>query len=109
MDVQMILAMGSSPEGGAGGGMLPTIIMFGAIFLIFYFMIIRPQQKRMKEHKKLVEGVKRGDSVRMNGGIRGTVFEVKDDSVMVEIAKNTVVTFDKGAIQSVVQAESEKM
>lgn len=95
------------PPGGDGGGagsMIPTFIMFGAIGLIFYFMIIRPQSKRMKEHKSLVASVKRGDEVTMSGGMRGKVFEVNDSTVLVEVGrsgKSTVIEFEKGSIQSV--------
>lgn len=81
--------------------MIPTFVMFGAIGLIFYFMIIRPQNKRMKQHKELVASVKRGDAVTMTGGLHGKVFEVKDTTVLVEIAKNTVVEYEKGSIQAV--------
>ncbi len=84
-----------------GGGMMSTIIMFGAIGLIFYFMIIRPQSKRMKEHKKLVASVERGDRVKMNGGMHGKVHEVKEATVLVEVARNTVIEFEKGSIQGV--------
>ncbi len=81
--------------------MISTFVMFGAIIAIFYFMIIRPQQKRMKEHQALLANVKRGDKVTMTGGMHGTVHEVEEKTVLVEIARNTVVTFEKGAVQSV--------
>lgn len=83
--------------------MISTFVMFGAIIAIFYFMIIRPQQKRMKEHQALLANVKRGDKVTMTGGMHGTVHEVEEKTVLVEIARNTVVTFEKGAVQSVVK------
>ena len=89
--------------GAGAGSMLPTLIMFGAIGLIFYFMIIRPQSKRMKEHRELVSSVQRGDKVTMNGGMHGTIHEVKDTTVLVEIARNTVVEFEKGSIQGVIK------
>ncbi len=81
--------------------MVSTLIMFGMIGLIFYFMIIRPQSKRVKAHKALIEAVKRGDNVTMNGGLRGKIHEVKETTVLVEIARNTVAEFDRGAIQKV--------
>ena len=87
--------------------MLPTLVMFGAIGLIFYFMIIRPQSKRMKKHRELVASVKRGDKVKMNGGMHGVVHEVKDSTVLVEIARNTIVEFEKGSIQGVGQTGAE--
>lgn len=87
--------------------MVSTLIMFGAIGLIFYFMIIRPQSKRMKKHRELVASVERGDRVTMNGGMHGKVHEVKDSTVLVEVARNTVIEFEKGAIQGVVQDSAE--
>ena len=82
--------------------MVPTFTMFAAIIGIFYFMIIRPQQKRMKEHQNLLSSIKRGDRVLLTGGMHGTIYEVEEKTLMVEIAKNTVVRFEKGSIQSVV-------
>jgi preprotein translocase subunit YajC len=100
-----MLAMAAPPGGeGGGGSMFPTFIMFGAIIAIFYFMIIRPQQKRMKEHQNLLSSVKRGDKVVLTGGMHGTVHEVEEKTLLVEIAKNTVVRFEKGSVQSVVPA-----
>lgn len=102
MDFTSLLLFATPPGGGGGSSsMISTIIMFGAIGLIFYFMIIRPQNKRMKQHKALVASVKRGDDVTMSGGLHGKVFEVKEGTVLVEIAKNTVVEYEKGSIQSV--------
>ena len=75
--------------------------MFGAVIAIFYFMMIRPQQKRAKEHQKLLSGVKRGDKVVTASGIHGTVSDVDDATVTVTIASNTNVKFDKSAIGSV--------
>ena len=100
MEIGTLFLM-AGPEGGGGGSMLSTLIMFGMIGLIFYFMIIRPQSKRVKAHRELVAGVSRGDKVTMNGGLRGKIHEVKDSTVLVEIARNTVVEFDRGAIQKV--------
>ena len=81
------------------------LILIALMFLIMYFMIIRPQQKKMKQHQALVASLKRGDSVVMNGGMHGTVFEVQDRAVLVEVAKNTVIRFDKGSVQSVSSGE----
>jgi preprotein translocase subunit YajC len=100
MDFTTILAQ-AAPGGGASG--LPTtIIMFGAIIAIFFFMIIRPQQKRMKEHTALLGSIKRGDKVTLGNGMHGVVYEVEEKTVLIELAKNVVVKFDKGSVQSVV-------
>mgnify|MGYP000986057574 FL=1 len=75
-------------EGSGIGQFIPLIL----IFIIFYFFLIRPQQKKVKEHKSMVEALKRGDKVITSGGITGTVERIIDnDKVEVEIAENVKV------------------
>ena len=85
-------------EGSGIGQFIPLIL----IFVIFYFFLIRPQQKKVKEHKAMVEGLKRGDKVVTSGGITGTITRVIDnDKVEVEIAENVTVEVVRGTgIQS---------
>lgn len=86
--------------GGAGGGLeafLPLIL----IFIVFYFLMIRPQQKRAKEHKAMLEAVRRGDNIVTNGGIIGKVTKVEDTEVSVEIAKEVVVKVRREMIAQV--------
>jgi preprotein translocase subunit YajC len=79
-------------EGSGIGQFIPLIL----IFVIFYFFLIRPQQKKVKEHKTMVEGLKRGDKVITSGGITGTVERIIDnDKVEVEIAENVKVEIIK--------------
>ena len=79
-------------EGSGIGQFIPLIL----IFVIFYFFLIRPQQKKVKEHKAMVESLKRGDKVITSGGITGTVERVIDnDKVEVEIAENVRVEIVK--------------
>ena len=74
------------------GQFIPLIL----IFIIFYFFLIRPQQKKVKEHKSMVEGLKRGDKVITSGGITGTVERIIDnDKVEVQIAENVKVEIVK--------------
>ena len=88
--------------GGAGGGLeafLPLIL----IFVVFYFLMIRPQQKRAKEHKAMLEALRRGDNVLTSGGILGKVTKVDSDTeVSVEIAKDIIVKVRREMIASVV-------
>lgn len=100
MNFMTFLAQATAPEGGMFSLSSP-FIMFGAIILIFYFMIIRPQQKRMKQQQALINSVKRGDRVVLSNGMHGSVHEVEERTVLVEIARNTVVKFEKASIQSV--------
>ncbi len=100
-----LFLMSPAPSGGGApdstSQLIQTVVMFGAVIAIFYFMMIRPQQKRAKEHQKLLSGVKRGDKVVTASGIHGTVSDVDDATVTVTIASNTNVKFDKSAIGSV--------
>jgi len=99
-----LILMSPPPSGGAADGgsqLLSTVIMFGSVILIFYFMMIRPQQKRAKEHKALLDAVKKGDKVVTTSGIHGTVSEVEDTTILIQIADNTRVKFDKASVASV--------
>lgn len=79
----------------------PSLIMLGVFFAIFYFLLIRPQQKRMAEHKTLVSGLKKGDEVLTNGGIAGRVEELGESFIVLEIAQGTSVKLQKQAVTAV--------
>jgi preprotein translocase subunit YajC len=82
-------SLGSLFGGGAGGdgGMLMSLLPFVLIFVIMYFLILRPQQKRVKSHQEMVKNVRRGDTVVTNGGLIGKVTKViDDDQIEIEIA-----------------------
>jgi preprotein translocase subunit YajC len=82
-------AQGSLFGGGAGGegSMLVSLLPFILIFVIMYFLILRPQQKRVKSHQEMVKNVRRGDTVITNGGLIGKVTKViDDDQIEIEIA-----------------------
>jgi preprotein translocase subunit YajC len=81
-------------------GILPWLL----IFVIFYMLMIRPQQKRMKEHQATIAAVKKGDEVITGGGIRGRVTKVMDEDVEVEIGQNTRVRVVKATLSHVVTA-----
>jgi preprotein translocase subunit YajC len=90
----------------AGGGVAPTAAIMQflplvAIFIIFYFLLIRPQQRRLKEHRALVDAVKRGDTVVTGGGLIGKVTKVEDAEVEVEIAANVRVKVVKSTLTDV--------
>ena len=92
-------------EGSGIGQFIPLIL----IFVIFYFFLIRPQQKKVKEHKTMVENLKRGDKVITSGGIAGTVERLIDnDKVEVEIADNVKVEIVKATgIQGLLNTTQE--
>ena len=89
MFVTPAFAQGSLFGGGAGGegGMIMSLLPFVLIFVIMYFLILRPQQKRTKQHQDMVKNVRRGDTVITNGGLVGKVTKVvDDDQIEIEIA-----------------------
>jgi preprotein translocase subunit YajC len=75
-----------------------SLIFFGAIILIFYFFMIRPQQKKAKDAKKFVEEIKRGDYVVTIGGAHGHVAELEGDTFILEVEKGGRIRFNKSAI-----------
>lgn len=89
----------AAPTGAAGG--LETILMMAVFFAIMYFMIIRPQQKRAKEHKQMLETLSKGSEVVTSGGILGKVTSLTDNFVELSIADNVTVKIQKQAITSV--------
>lgn len=74
------------------------IIMIVALIAIFYFLMIRPQQKKQKEIRKFREGLKKGDNIITAGGIYGKIKEIKDDSFLVSVSDNTILRIDKGSV-----------
>lgn len=103
---QLLFAM--APQGGeGGGGLVSTLIMFGAIFLIFYFMIIRPQQKRAKEKEKLLSNLEKGDKVVTNGGIHGVIAGLEDKTALLMVSENTKIKIDRTAITTVLAKKTE--
>jgi preprotein translocase subunit YajC len=94
--------------GQEGPGLMSNVFFFAAIIAIFYFMIIRPQQKRTKEREAMMNGVKKGDKIITSGGIHGTIAGLDEKTVLVQIADNVKVKLDKGSIASIVkEAERE--
>ena len=91
----------------ATGSIWPTLIMFAAVILIFYFLIIRPQRKRDKEAKDMLAAIKKGDKIVTIGGIRGTVAIVKESTVIVKVDDNTRIEFSKSAISAVLNKKEE--
>jgi preprotein translocase subunit YajC len=89
--------------GGTAGG-ADLLVQFGPlvlIFVVFWFLLIRPQQKRAKEHRAMVQALKRGDKIVTNGGIFGQVSHVGDDHLMVEIADGVKIKIVRDAVSAV--------
>jgi len=78
------------------------LILWVAIFVVFYFLLIRPQQVQQKRHRAMLERLKKGDRVLTRGGLYGVIVEIKDNQVLLELAQNVRVRADRTAVQSVV-------
>ena len=101
----MLMMMQAAPAGQPNGTAAFFIQMFPllAIFVIFYFLMIRPQQRRVKEHQARISAVKKGDEVVTGGGIRGKVTKVSDDEAEVEIAQGVKVRAVKSTLMQVLK------
>jgi preprotein translocase subunit YajC len=95
--------LAQAPAGGQqSGGLLGNPLIFMVLmFVIMYFLLIRPQRQRQKAHDALIAGVKVGDHVVLNGGEHGIITSVKDKTVMIKVADNVKVEYERGAIASV--------
>ncbi len=94
------LLVAMAPSQG-GGDFTTTILMFAVIIGIFYFMIMRPQQKRQKERQKLLESMKKGDKVVTAGGLHGTIVGIEDKTLLLQIADNVKVKVERSSISVV--------
>ena len=87
--------------GGDAGGSLFSLLPLVVIFVLFYFLLIRPQQKRAKQHKEMVAALAKGEEVVTNGGILGKVIEVDDNFITVEISSGLNVKVQRQAVSQV--------
>jgi preprotein translocase subunit YajC len=98
----MMRFLAMAPQGGsAESSLVSTLLMFAMIIGIFYFMILRPQQKRQKERQKMLDAVKKGDKVVTAGGLHGTVAGLDEKTVLVQVSDTVKLKFDRTAITSV--------
>lgn len=108
MMMQPILPILMAPPAGGGGAggpasIAPTLITFGLVFLIFYFLIIRPQNKKQKETKAMLASLQKGDKVVSIGGIRGTIQSLREDTVVIKVDTNTTMEFNRSAVATVLE------
>ena len=96
-------AQTASPASVPGGGIGPFFVPLIFIFIIMYFVMIRPQKKRQEQQQKLIGALKTGDRVVTNAGIHGLISNVKDSTVLVKVADNVKIEMDKSAITNVVK------
>ncbi|MDZ4401661.1 preprotein translocase subunit YajC [Prosthecobacter sp.] len=100
LENSLLLAQ-AAPAGGQGGILGSPMMLPILMIVVMYFVIFRPQQKRMKEHRLLIAGVKVGDHVIMEGGEHGIITSVKDRTAMVKIADNVKVEYERSKIAAV--------
>lgn len=91
-------------QGGTFGALIPLILMFA----IFYFLLIRPQQKKSKQHKELLGSLKKGDRIVSTGGLHGVITGITDDAVTMEIAPKVRVKLSRNAVGAVLKREEQK-
>jgi len=108
----LFLLMAGGPQAadgaqGSPGGSLMTFLPFIAIIAIFYFLIIRPQNKKQKETQKMLSALKKGDRIVTIGGIHGTIQSVKEQSVIVKVDENTKIEFSRSAVSGIEAAARE--
>jgi preprotein translocase subunit YajC len=97
------LLMAAPGAEGGSGSIVPTLVTFGLVFVIFYFLIIRPQNKKKKESENMLKSLKKGDKVVTIGGINGTIQKLSDDSVVLKVDSNTKITMSRSAISTVTE------
>jgi preprotein translocase subunit YajC len=102
--MSITLAQAAAPQGGGLSMILMMVVLFG----LMYFMMIRPQMKRQKEHRSMVSALAKGDEVVTNGGLAGRVDEVGETFITIEIAPNVKVKLQKGAVSQVLPKGSLK-
>ena len=101
-------AMGTAGGTGAGGGNpMSFFVMLGLMFAVMWFFLIRPQQKKQKEHRNMLAAVKKGDRIITSGGLHGRVTGTSENTLTVEIADKVRVKINRGHIAAVVTGSSD--
>lgn len=98
--MSQLLADAAGNQGSIWGLIWPFILMFA----VFYFLLIRPQQKKQKQRTSMLNQIKKGDKVTTIGGLHGTIVEMSDDTVVLRVNDTTKMTFERSAINAVVTA-----
>jgi preprotein translocase subunit YajC len=98
----------AAAEGTAGGGnILITLAPFIIMFAVFYFLLIRPQQRKAKVRNSMLSSLKKGDKVVTIGGLHGTITDITDDIIVLRVNDATKLTFDRASINNVTSSAAE--
>lgn len=103
MTSSFLAILAQAPAGGAptSSPLGNPLVFMVLMFVMMYFLMIRPQRQRQKEHEKLINNVKVGDHVVLNGGEHGIITSVKEKTVMIKVADNVKIEYERGSIASV--------
>lgn len=106
--INIAYAMGTGGGGaGQGAGGFSSLIPIVLMFVIFYFLLIRPQQKKTKEHREMITKLKKGDRIITSGGLHGRITAVSDTTMTVEIADKVRVKIARGNVAQILQSSSQ--
>jgi preprotein translocase subunit YajC len=105
--LDLIFALSGSGTGEGSPSLFTSLIPILLIFVIFYFLLIRPQQKKQKQHQGMIAAIKKGDRIVTNGGIYGTVADVKEHIIVLRIAENVKIELVKSSIATVIAQKEE--
>jgi preprotein translocase subunit YajC len=106
--VDFAYAAAQSPNGGGSGAVLTQVLFFAAIFAIFYFLLIRPQQRQKREREATLRAVKKGDRVVTASGLHGTVVGLNEHTMTLKVADQVKMEFDRAALGRIVPAGGDK-
>jgi preprotein translocase subunit YajC len=101
-------AAAAAPGGGGAGSIATQLVFFAAIFAIFYFLLIRPQQKTKRDRETMLSAMKKGDRVVTTSGLHGTVHGLDEHTVTLRVTEQVRLQFDRAAIGRIVPAAGEK-
>lgn len=98
--------MGQSGAAGQGGGGFTAFVPLILMFVIFYFLLIRPQQKKTKEHREMIGNLRKGDRIITSGGVHGRITGVSDTTLTVEISDKVRIKVNRGSVSALAQQPS---
>jgi preprotein translocase subunit YajC len=101
-------AAAQAPGGQGAPSALPTIIMFAAMAAIFYFLLIRPQQRQRHQRDRMLAALKKGDRVVTSGGLHGTILGLTEQTVVLRVADQVKLEFDRSAIGRILEGSGDR-
>lgn len=102
-------ALGAAPaEGGGEPNVIAGLLPFALMFVVLYFLILRPQMKKTKDQQRMIDELEKNDEIVTSGGIHGTILNIKDDILVVKIAENVKIEISRAAVSRVKNKEETK-